>query len=509
MIKFKKIIDNNIYIIYTGLIISGEEVCLRTGRKQVYNPKKSNNVVLVKLPNYTNTITVPLGIGYLFKAIKSIPAVTPVFIDAQLDLLDEKKLLTRIQNSNPFIIGFQVYSVDYLFFQKIIRQVRKLCPQAIIIAGGAHVSALPREILIENPDLDFIVQGEGEPAMVPLIKVALADFPDDCLSQIPNLVFRTKDGIKMNYRQMADLNALGAPDWEILHPHTYPASQHGILHQRKRVVPIITSRGCPCPCTFCAGPLISGKKIRLRTPEDIVAEIEYLQQNYKFEEFIIEDENFTFYKKHVLQVAAEIQRKKLKIWISIPGGIRPDRLDQEIVNALKQSGTYMIGFGIESGSVRTLQRIGKNWDLAMVREKIDLLKANGIIVNGNFIIGFPEETMTDIRQTIDYAVQSNLDTIILGNYNPFPGTLDFKQLLQKGEISMITLDWNCYTYYLGRLPYHPQAVSEKMLIKAIRYGTIRFYCRPRILLNLLKRITKAVYLQGILFRIIRVFNIII
>ena len=466
----------------------------------------NRNIVLIRLKSYINSVTPPLGIGYLLKALREVEGIAPVFIDAHRDDLDQTALLDKIRGLDPLIIGFQLFSVDYAEFRKCLGPMRRLFPKAVIMAGGPHVSGLPEQTLLENQDLDFVVKGEGEAALSQMARLILEKNLDPSLHLIPNLAFRENGAVKVNKTVYADVESWGAPDWEMLEPHKYPAVQHGMFHRSDKVVPILTSRGCPYPCTYCAGHLLTGKKIRKRSAKSIVDEIQHLSRTYGFTEFIIEDENFTFYKEHVRAVKDEIVKRKIRCHFSLPNGIRLDRLDEQIADDLKQMGAYMVTFGIESGSKKTLKAMKKNWDLDMIRAKVRLLKKRGIIVNGSFILGFSGETMADIRKTVDFALSCGIDTAYFGNYIPLPGSKDFMRMKAAGELDTSKIDWRTYTSYFGKLPYHPEAVSEEELLKAIRRATLKFYLRPAIMLGILKRISKPIFLKSMLFRVLSLYR---
>ena len=247
--------------------------------------------------------------------------------------------------------------------------------------------------------------------------------------------------------------------------------------------------------------MLTGKRIRRRRIADVVDEIEFLRSHYGFEEYIVEDENFTFYRDHVIALSAELQRRGIKCYFSFPNGIRLDRLDGDVIHHLQRMGTYMVTVGIESGSQKTLRAIKKEWDLETVKVSVRMLRESGIIVHGAFILGFPGETMEDIKATIDFAIESGVDTAYFGNYIPLAGSEDFDRLLRSGELKLGEIDWDTYTSYYGRLPYHPEGVSEEDLLSAIRWGTARFYARPRTLLRLLRRMSRPVFLRSLLMRI--------
>jgi len=229
--------------------------------------------------------------------------------------------------------------------------------------------------------------------------------------------------------------------------------------------------------------------------------IEFLQNKYGFEEFIIEDENFTFHKKHVLEFADEIEKRGIKCFFSFPNGIRLDRLDEEIVRKLRSMGAYMVALGIESISIGTLNRMNKQWRRNQVIAVVNLLKKYDFIVQANFVLGFRGDLPVDIEESIDFAMELNIDQVYFGNYIPLPGTDDFKLLVDSGEIVLNEIDWSNYSAYYGKYPYHPPTISIEELDRIIKKATMRFYLRPRIVWGFLKRMTHPVFIGSLLFRL--------
>jgi len=458
-------------------------------------------VILIKLRSSVFFKTPPLGIGYLLKALEEVEDVKPEFIDCQLLDLCPDRLIDRLrQFRRPLLIGFQVFSEHFPQLAYLAPRLRRIFPETVLIAGGPHPSGAPEQTLRNVPDLDYLVKGEGEETLKALVRFLPGEIDRAKLDGIPNLVYREGEDLKFTFRRMVDVERYRAPAWEKLHPENYPPVQHGTFHKSRKVVPIITSRGCPYPCTYCAGHLLTGKRIRRRRPDDIVDEIEFLQARYGFEEFIVEDENFTFYREHVREVVDELERRSLRCYFSFPNGIRIDRIDSEIVDDLRRMGAYMVTVGLESGSRRTLRAMKKNLDPEQVRKGIRLLKEAGIIVSGAFILGFSSETMEDVEATIRFAIDSGIDQAYFGNYMPLPGSEDFNRLIDTGELKMEEIDWESYTSYYGKIPYHPPGLSQKELLQTIRRATLRFYLRPKIIWGFLKRVKHPVFIRNIFFR---------
>jgi radical SAM superfamily enzyme YgiQ (UPF0313 family) len=448
----------------------------------------------------------PLGIGYLLKALQNIPCVQPVFIDCQRENLSDRALLGRLRRLGPALVGVQVFSSEYVHFRRLLGPLRRALPGAILLAGGPHVAGLPEQTLRENPHLDFAVVGEGEPAVRALAEAILAGDIEARQGGIANLVYRRDGGFARGPKEWIDVNEFGQPAWDLLAPDRYPPLQHGTFHRGRRVAPVLTSRGCPHGCTFCAGHLLTGKNVRLRNPASIADEIEMLQRRYGVDEILIEDENFTFDRGHAIGLADEIRRRGLQCRFSLPNGIRLDNLDEELVRRLRDMGVYYTLLGIESGSPETLRRMGKCWDLRMIREKVALLKRYGIITLGSFIVGFRDETLRDVRRTIDFAMSCGVDRAVFGNYLPLPGTADFEVLRKTDELRLDDICWENYTFGFGELPYHPRDIPAGQLRRAILAGTAKFYLRPGTLVCLFREVAlRPIYWKNLLFRAHRLF----
>jgi radical SAM superfamily enzyme YgiQ (UPF0313 family) len=443
-----------------------------------------------------NIVTPPLGIGYLLKAVGKVPGAAPIFLDCHLEGMGERALARRLRELDPVVVGFQVFSIDYLRFARAVRAVRAALPRTCTVAGGPHVTALPELTLDENPDLDLVVCGEGDRALPMLVEAVLA-----ARQHIPNLAYRGEAGcVRTETQFVEDVDEFGAPDWERLKPDRYPPIQHGTFHKSTKVVPILTSRGCPYPCSFCAGHLLTGRRIRRRNIGDVVDEIQLLQRDYGFEEFIIEDENLTFYREHVLRFADEIERRGIRCYFSLPNGVRLDRLDEEVISRLRDIGTYLVVLGVESISPNTLKRMRKNWSRAQVVEVVALLRKHGFTVQANFILGFRDDTMEDIQESVEFALELDIDQAYFCNYIPLPGTEDTRLLLERGELSHASTHWDRYSGFYGKYPYHPLAVSSAELERAVKIATLRFFLRPKILIGFLRRLHHPVFLRSLAYR---------
>ena len=230
-----------------------------------------------------------------------------------------------------------------------------------------------------------------------------------------------------------------------------------------------------------------GTRIRRRSVETIIEEIEYLMKAHGVGEIHIEDDNFTFSKDHVVNLCTAIRQKKMNLFFTLPNGVRLDKLDDEILRELEATGFYTFSIGIESGSPETLRRMGKALDLRIVRETITRIRKHGFQLKGYFMIGYPGETEKNIRETIRYATSLDLDRAYFTMFMPLPGTKDFQMLEERGEIRLEDIQWqNFYTKGDTTPPFVPTGMTADRLHALAHVAYRKFYARPRIVLKLVK-----------------------
>lgn len=466
------------------------------------NPLNRRRIHYVTIPN--------LGLGYLASALREYGHPVDV-IDCPRDDILPSLLPDRCNLENYDLIGFQIFSSAFNEIKKYSEIVFAINPQAIQIGGGPHPTALPQETLENLEHLHFAFRGEAEPGLPLLIrKLDSARAMGKPLSEedqreIPGLVWRShepvtakKDQIKYNPPDfLSDLDQNPWPAWDLLNPQSFPTAPNGIFSKNRNLAPMITTRGCPYLCSFCAASLNSGKKIRFRSVANIIEEMELLTKKYGIKEIHIMDDNFTFNRDFVISLCRRITEKKIQIDWACPNGVRIDSLDKEMLRAMEESGCYSLALGIESGVQRILDLMQKKSTLEAAITKIELIKSSTRIrTTGFFIFGYPGESAQDIEQTIDFARKSKLDKANFFNFTPFPGSEIFYRLKTQGELNNIDYD----DLYIHSLAYSPPGIDLKRLRYLQRKAYFRFYLRIKILLNLLFEITSLSQLKIIFQR---------
>jgi radical SAM superfamily enzyme YgiQ (UPF0313 family) len=286
-------------------------------------------------------------------------------------------------------------------------------------------------------------------------------------------VRRTPDGWRTNAPRppQADLDALPAPDWSLVPTERYFGEPWGILQKRARTGFVVTSRGCPHACTFCASHVTQGRGFRGRSPGVVVDEIEALYRDHGVREILIAEDNFTYDRERAAAICDEILRRGLDLAWRTPNGVPADSLDRPLVALMKRSGCYLLGFGLESANRDVLARTGKRLELDRVLDTIALVREHGLTTFGTFVLGLPGETRASALETIRYAVDSGLDIAHFGAYAPYPGSPDFELVRHRPELR----DWDRYVAF-DALP--GGALPPAELKALLRRAYASFYLRP-------------------------------
>lgn len=447
----------------------------------------SQDIVLIypsmgggKKPKFTLP---PLGIMYLAAMCKR-EGYSVKMIDAESEGLDLDKSIEKIVLEKPKVLGISVMTPQIIQALEISKKIKKSLPDVKIVLGGAHINSVGKEVFSFSEDVDFLIYGEGEYTFLDLIKnIDKGDY-----SKISGLIWKKNGEVIVNPPRelIEDLDKLPFPDLDMLNLDLYkvPYSQH------PRTISIICSRGCVYRCLFCDAYKTHGRKFRLRSPKNIVDEIERDYKKYHINDFSIRDSTFLFDKKWVSEICDEILKRELKI--SWRCNSRVDTLDYEILKKMKKSGCHVIGIGVESGSQEVLNRIRKGITIKQIIDSFKILDKSGIQTIGFFMIGNPGDNPQTVRQTINLAKLINPDFAHFSVCTPFPNTDLYDWALDTGALKnrqwyMKKVDkWMGYHLQLGYL--HLPGLSPKTQEKLLKKANSDFYFRWRYIWKALKRL---------------------
>ncbi len=422
-------------------------------------------VVLVR-PNYnSHIITPPLGVGYLASFLKS-NGIEAKLIDALRDGLSTNSVVSMAVAEKADAVGITCLTAFYKEVVELSRSLKQNGQRVII--GGVHPTFMAAETLRET-QADFVVCGEGEIALLQLLENGFDNTGIEGVYSQADLT----SGKMMNSRAtaVADLDTLPAPEWEQLDPRAYPKAPHGAIVKRFPIGVITTTRGCPYPCTFCASPKFYQRKIRFRSPENVVAEIEMLVRDFGVREIHFEDDNFTLKREHVAAICELILQKKINVTWACPNGIRADRVDKELIRLMKCAGCYYFAYGIESADAGILKNIKKSETIEEIEQSIEWAREAGISCQGFFIFGLPGETEATIEKTIRFACRSKLSRAQFLILDVIPGSELWTTL--DGQFQP---DWSKNSY--KEPEWLPEGLTRETLLKAQSRAFRKFYSNP-------------------------------
>jgi radical SAM superfamily enzyme YgiQ (UPF0313 family) len=441
--------------------------------------------------------TPPLGPLYLLAALEQAGFDGHLF-DQRID----RDALERLNAYSPDLVGVSAVTSAYRNGLRAVAHLRRARPGLPVVFGGPHASALPEEVAAE-PGVDFVLTGESERSLVELCRVLqAADRSPAALGAIPGLAWKEEGAV----RRTAEGGPLSADDldtlpWPALHrmdlDRYFEGTQtHGLFRRGSRVLPVMTTRGCPSGCTYCCR--VMGRRLRCREVVSVIAEIEDRVRRYGADEIYVEDDNFTVDRGRALEVLARIEGMRPAPWIKFANGIRADRVDREILTAMKHARVYSLSFGIESGSPATLRLMSKGLDLAKARDSVLLAKSMGFLVGANCIVGYPGETVDAIEESLRFFLDLPLDSMAIVNLVPFPGTEARALCEREGWLTPEAADWDNYYFRISApIPLvETPVLSRAQLVGAVRTAYRRMYLRPSWMLRNLRNVSLSQAFEG-------------
>ena len=418
-------------------------------RTLLINPSLTGSTIA-----HIEMITEPLGLAYIAAVLEQAGYQVDILDalalgneqreqlpDGRLRIgLSEEQIAKHVRDYSPDIVGigcgFTVYASDSHRIAKCIKQAH---PKALVVFGGAHSTTVP-ELVLKDKNVDLVVSGEGETTTLELVKCIKEGKP---YTHIKGTVVR-ENGQKVIYNEprenIEDLDQLPFPARHLLPMEKYfDFQKKGRLlyryYMRKPIANIITSRGCPYNCVFCAVRTIWGRTWRGRSAENITKEIEFLVGEYGIKEFTPWDDNISVKKERLIKICQAIVDNGLDLSWATPNGIYLPSMDDEVLSWMVKSGYYRTTFGLESGSKETQNYIRKKLNPDKVREVINLCNKLGVWTNATFVIGFPNEQIDSIRATMRASIDYGLDYSNFFIAQPYEGTDLYQDFKREGLIN--------------------------------------------------------------------------
>jgi anaerobic magnesium-protoporphyrin IX monomethyl ester cyclase len=419
----------------------------------------------------------PLNLAYL-AAIAEKNGHTVQLIDGEAEQLGIQDIITRVNDFSPDLIGLTATTP---MFHIALEQAKELKAKldVPIVAGGPHVTHFREEIFHEY--FDYFVIGQCEGTFGNFLSV-IENNGD--MGGVPGLLYRKNKEILFSGEnpQMVDLDEIPFPARHLLKKDKYRV---GTMKGKKIYTSIMASRGCPFKCVFCSTS-IYGKKVRRRSLQNLIAEIEHLIKGHRINHFYFLDDTLTLNRRYILELCDEIEKRGLQFtW---EGGTRANLVDEELISRMAECGLIRISFGFESADLKVRDIIKKEVPIESYESANKLTNKYDIETINSVMLGLPGDTYETIEKTIKFIRNSQtIKHATFGIAIPYPGSEMFEMALNKQHgLKLETQDFSKYQRYNSAV-MTVNGISPEKMRRLQKKGLLRIYLVPWRIIPVLKR----------------------
>lgn len=395
-------------------------------------------------PGYYQMLQIGLGSAYIASYVRKYGKHEPLIVDENSGDKIEKKA----RDFKPDLIGITSSTPLFPDALKAAKTCRELFPETSIILGGIHVTALPELTLKQTSLFDAGVIGEGEATALELCNLIdkKGSLHEDDLLQVKGIAFKNKRGevIQTPRRPfIQDLDSIPFPARDLLNMKKFYTQPRAVIRGvLKKTTQIMSSRGCPYDCEFCASAVMWHRQFRFFSPEYVVAEIKELVEKYDVTALYFVDDTFTVNRERTKKICEMLVDEGLTKNLVWSCQLRANLVDEEIARTIKEGGCIQAEFGFESGNQRVLTQIkGPNVTVEQNYNAAEICKKAGLRVLGNFVVGNPGEKREEILDTFRLMRSPNMDFVHPHIATPYPGSRYWAYANQKGLINEASIDW--------------------------------------------------------------------
>jgi len=414
----------------------------------------------------------PTDLMYMAAVAEEI--TSPNYFEAKIidySLIEDatEKFKQDLEEFKPDYLVLNVASTTLENDLSVLSLAKEICPDIITIAKGAHFLTSNTDVLYKYKALDLIMIGEVEQTL----KEILEEKP---YAEIQGISYR--EGFVAKYTGtrpfIEDLDSIPFPARHLINNNIFTRPDNNKVQAIIKV-----SRGCPHHCFFCLATPVSGAKVRVRSAENIIAEIKECVETYEIKNFLFWSDIFNQDKDWTMDLCQKIIDSGLKItWSS---NTRADTADAEMAQMMYKSGCRLVSLGVESGSQYILDKIGKKITIDDVRDTVKIFRREKIKVYNYFVIGLPWDNEETIEQTIRFAIELNSDFINFYTATPLPGTRFYKYAQQNNLLDERNSFENAYFYPI----VNTHILSKERVFELHKSAVKRFYLRPEYILKML------------------------
>ncbi len=416
MFKNRQVSEKNISVIKS-------EIAMRSG-----TPKK----ILLVNSRIDTARFLPLGIASL--AAYLIEQGHEVGIWEALPT-QTMTLAERVKQFDPDVVGISAMTSQFAKGLELAQEVKSSRSNVPIIFGGVHATSTPRETLLQNSDIDYVCMGEGEYTFTEF----LDHLEDKSFEEIAGLGYQLgnqKDGsgvfVNSTRGVIHDLDSLPLPARHLFDMDFYRQRWNWPRGMWLSTGNMMSSRGCPFDCTYCASKVMFGRGFKPRSVENTMFEVRELIETYGFDCISFSDDTFAIQKHRAKEIGREFQKLDTKAKFRVQ--LRVDTCEDDLIEELVKGGLVHVDFGIESGAEKILKDIKKGYKRDQIFPAVEIVKKHGVSVGATFIIGTIGETLEDIQETRSVAKKVGADYTQFFIMTPYPGTELWDYAREKGLI---------------------------------------------------------------------------
>jgi radical SAM superfamily enzyme YgiQ (UPF0313 family) len=451
------------------------EVDLQPARGAVclINPPWPNDGLLAQLRNYLP----PLGLLSIAARLEQA-GVSVRFWDINAERIGEDELRDGLRKMQPKWVGISVLTNTCIPAHRIARLCKEECPECQVVVGGVHAESMP-ERMLRNSSIDAVARGDGEELMLELV----CGHP---FESVLGLSWRLDGKVCHNPERPieSDLDRLPFPAYHLANMALY-APAPGTFRQLPAINMVMT-RGCPGTCTFCNS---ARTRLRSRSPQKMVAHIVDLHRKLGIRQVLFFDDTFTVLKKNVFEFCRLLEEADVDVtWTAY---VRADCFSDELAAAMYAAKCRQVLIGVETGSADLMKKMGKPIKRDLYFDAVRIARSHKLEIRGSFIIGNLGETEETLRETLDFAIQLDLDLFQLNVLAPYPGTQIFRDLFRGRALTSI--NWNQFT--LSDLGLADCVISPDDIRKFSIHAYRRFYMRPIAVARMVGRIRSFMHIR--------------
>ncbi len=383
------------------------------------------------------------------------------------------ELARELRAFDPDVVGLTATTPSIYRAYEVARLAKELLPNCTVVLGGPHASFMSVEVLKECPHVDVVVRGEGELTFCDLVnRLARGLGPRG----VRGITYREGGIVKWEEPRplIKDIDVIPWPAY-----HKLPMDKYHFEGLRFGVM--LTSRGCPYRCIFCASSKLMGKVWRGRKAEDVVEEARFLMEEFGIREIEFLDDTFTLNMKRAKRIADLMAKEGLDLSWSCSS--RANTMNEELAWSLRKAGCHSIYLGVESAWQKTLNFLKKGITIRQVLDAFKAIKKAGLNVVATFILGIPCETRDMMLSTIRFARKMKPTLAQFTIFTPYPGTEAYERAVR--ENALLTRDWSKYDA-LTPVMRHPY-LSPGEIARLLKKAYISFYTSLSFIIGTLRK----------------------